>query len=107
MSIIDYYKILQIERTASQTEIKKRYLELARKYHPDKNSNNPEAQSIIRVINEAYSCLGNLDKRLAYHIKLTEQDEIKNSAKIKLQNRKKKKKKDRESRLDDILKQYE
>ena len=47
---MDYYKILQIPRTASKDEIKRSYIKLARKYHPDKDSSNTE----FWKINEAY-----------------------------------------------------
>ena len=53
MEFIDYYKILEISITASQDEIKKAYRKLARKYHPDLNPNDKEAEKRFKEINEA------------------------------------------------------
>lgn len=62
----DYYKILGIERTATDDEIKKAYRQLALKYHPDKNPGDKEAEERFKVIAEAYSILSDKDKRAAY-----------------------------------------
>ena len=70
MPQIDYYKILGIERTASADDIKKAYYYLAKKYHPDKNSQSMDKYLLIC---EAYKILGNLDKRLEYAITLYEE----------------------------------
>lgn len=51
MEFIDYYKILEITKSASQEDIKKAYRKLARKYHPDLNPNNPEAEKKFKEIN--------------------------------------------------------
>ena len=50
----DYYKILGVGRDASPEDIKKAYRNLAMKYHPDKNKNNPEAESKFKDVSEAY-----------------------------------------------------
>lgn len=63
----DYYKILGVEKTATEEEIKKAYKKLAIKYHPDKNPDNPEeAEKMMTEINEAYGVLGDKDKRAEY-----------------------------------------
>ncbi len=50
----DYYKMLDVPRSASQKEIKKAYYELAKKYHPDLNKDNPDAAKRFTAIGEAY-----------------------------------------------------
>jgi len=62
----DYYKILQVQPTASYEEIKKSYRKLALKYHPDKNPNNQEAESRFKELNEAYEVLSNPEKKEEY-----------------------------------------
>jgi molecular chaperone DnaJ len=62
----DYYELLQVERTASDSEIKTSYRKLAMQYHPDRNPNNPEAEEKFKACSEAYSVLSDADKRAAY-----------------------------------------
>jgi curved DNA-binding protein len=62
----DYYKILGVSRSASAEEIKKAYRELARRYHPDRNPNNKEAEARFKQINEAYEVLSDAEKRARY-----------------------------------------
>ena len=63
----DFYKILGIERNASDAEIKKSYRSLAMKHHPDRNVNNPEAaEAKFKEIKEAYEILSDSKKRSAY-----------------------------------------
>jgi molecular chaperone DnaJ len=62
----DYYEILSVERTASDTEIKTAYRKLAMQYHPDRNPNNPEAEEKFKSCSEAYGVLSDPDKRAAY-----------------------------------------
>lgn len=59
----NYYKILEVAKDASMNDIKKAYKKLVLKYHPDKNPNNTEK---IKLINEAYSILGDPEKRKNY-----------------------------------------
>ena len=60
---IDYYKILGIEKNATQEEIKKAYRKLARKYHPDLNPNDKDAKKNFQQINEANEVLSDPEKR--------------------------------------------
>lgn len=66
MAFIDYYKILGIDKTASQDDIKKAYRKLARKYHPDLNPNDKEANKMFQQINEANEALSDPEKRKKY-----------------------------------------
>ena len=62
----DYYKILEVPRTASQEEIKKAYRKLAMKHHPDRNKGDKSAENRFKDINEAYAVLSNPEKRKQY-----------------------------------------
>ncbi len=62
----DYYEILGVSRDASQEEIKKAFRRLARKYHPDLNPGDKEAERRFKEINEAYDILGDPKKRAEY-----------------------------------------
>ena len=67
MSKRDYYEILGVEKTATADEIKKAYRKLAKKYHPDANSDNKEeAEKKFKEIAEAYEVLSDDTKRKQY-----------------------------------------
>uniref|UniRef100_UPI004038CFE3 DnaJ C-terminal domain-containing protein n=1 Tax=Odoribacter laneus TaxID=626933 RepID=UPI004038CFE3 len=66
MAYIDYYKILGVNKDASQEAIKKAYKKLARKHHPDLNPNDPDAQRRFQEINEANEVLSDPEKRKKY-----------------------------------------
>lgn len=62
----DYYEVLSVERTASGDEIKKAYRRLAMEFHPDRNPDNPEAESRFKEAAEAYDILRDEEKRSRY-----------------------------------------
>ncbi len=62
----DYYEVLGLEKGASADDIKKAYRQMAKKYHPDVNKNDPSAEEKFKEINEAYSVLNDADKKARY-----------------------------------------
>ncbi|NCA84624.1 MAG: J domain-containing protein [Clostridia bacterium] len=66
MEYKDYYKTLEVEKSASQDDIKKSYRRLARKYHPDKNQGNPKSEEKFKELQEAYEVLRDAAKRQKY-----------------------------------------
>lgn len=66
MKYKDYYKTLGVDKTSSQDEIKNKYRKLAKKYHPDLNPDDNNAQEKFKEINEAYEVLGDEDKKKKY-----------------------------------------
>ena len=66
MAYIDYYKVLGISKSANQSDIKKAYRKLARKYHPDLNPNDTIAEKKFKEINEANEVLSNTENRKKY-----------------------------------------
>jgi molecular chaperone DnaJ len=62
----DYYKTLGVEKKATAEEIKKAYRKLARKYHPDRNPDDKDAEARFKDISQAYDVLGDPDKRKQY-----------------------------------------
>ena len=62
----DYYEVLGVGKNADDTEIKKAYRALAKKYHPDVNPGNAEAEAKFKEASEAYAVLSDPDKRRQY-----------------------------------------
>jgi curved DNA-binding protein len=62
----DYYEILGVAKGSSEDDIKKAYRKLAKKYHPDKNPGNKEAEEKFKLISEAYAVLSDKSKRQEY-----------------------------------------
>ncbi|MHB8109232.1 MAG: molecular chaperone DnaJ [Syntrophorhabdaceae bacterium] len=63
---VDYYEVLNVSREATEEEIKKAYRKLALQYHPDRNPGDHKAEEKFKEINEAYSILGDVQKRNHY-----------------------------------------
>ncbi|MBR5474476.1 MAG: molecular chaperone DnaJ [Lachnospiraceae bacterium] len=62
----DYYEVLGVSKTATDAELKKAYRNLAKKYHPDTNQGNPEAEAKFKEASEAYAVLSDAEKRRQY-----------------------------------------
>src|SRR5690625_2779700 len=62
----DYYEILGVSRNASRDEIRTAFRRKARKYHPDRNPDNPEAEEKFKEVREAHDVLRDEQKRAAY-----------------------------------------
>jgi len=62
----DYYEVLGIQKGASDTDIKKAYRSLAKKYHPDVNPGDKDAEAKFKEVNEAYEVLSDADKKAKY-----------------------------------------
>ncbi len=62
----DYYDVLGVERQASAEEIKKAYRRKAKELHPDRNRDDPTAETRFKEVNEAYDCLKDAQKKAAY-----------------------------------------
>ena len=63
MSSQDYYQTLGIDKSASDSDIKKAYRRLAMKHHPDRNKGNKTSEVAFKEITEAYEVLSDSDKR--------------------------------------------
>jgi curved DNA-binding protein len=62
----DYYKILGVDRNATEDQLKKAYRKLAMKYHPDRNKGDKRAEERFKEVNEAYAVLSDKEKRRQY-----------------------------------------
>lgn len=62
----DYYEVLGIDKNADAATIKRAYRKLAKKYHPDTNNNNPNAEKMFKEVTEAYSVLSDPEKKKLY-----------------------------------------
>ena len=62
----DYYEVLGVSKTATDAELKKAYRVLAKKYHPDSNPGDKEAEAKFKEASEAYAVLSDPDKRAKY-----------------------------------------
>ena len=62
----DYYEVLGVDKNADDAAIKKAYRQLAKKYHPDMNPGDKEAEKKFKDVNEAYGVLSDAEKRSLY-----------------------------------------
>ena len=62
----DYYEVLGVDKNADEATIKKAYRGLAKKYHPDLNPGNAEAEAKFKEVNEAYDVLSDSEKKAKY-----------------------------------------
>ena len=62
----DYYEVLGVAKNADEKTIKKAYRKLAKKYHPDTNAGNPDAEKKFKEVTEAYSVLSDPEKKKMY-----------------------------------------
>ena len=62
----DYYEVLGVSKEASDSELKKSFRSLARKYHPDKNPDDPDSERLFKEVQEAYAVLSNPEQRRQY-----------------------------------------
>jgi len=66
MAFIDYYKILGVDKTIAQKDVKRAYLKRAKQFHPDLHPDDPKAKAKFQALQEAYDVIGDPDKRAKY-----------------------------------------
>jgi len=66
MAFVDYYKILGVDKTIPQKEVKKAYLKRAKQFHPDLHPDDPKAQAKFQALQEAYNVISDPEKRKKY-----------------------------------------
>ncbi|MBQ9671448.1 MAG: J domain-containing protein [Prevotella sp.] len=66
MAFVDYYKILGVDKTIPQKDVKKAYVKRAKQFHPDLHPDDPKAKAKFQALNEAYSVLSDPEKRKKY-----------------------------------------
>lgn len=66
MAFIDYYKILGVDKSIPQKDVKKAYLKRAKQFHPDLHPDDPKAKAKFQALNEAYDVIGDPEKRKKY-----------------------------------------
>ena len=66
MAFIDYYKILGVNKTIPQKDVKRAYLKRAKQFHPDLHPDDPKAKAKFQALNEAYDVIGDPEKRKKY-----------------------------------------
>ena len=66
MAFIDYYKILGVDKSIPQKDVKKAYLKRAKQFHPDLHPDDPKAQAKFQALQEAYDVIGDPEKRKKY-----------------------------------------
>ena len=66
MEDLSYYEILEVSQSADKTTIKKAYRAMAKKYHPDKNAGDADAEHKFKLCNEAYQCLSDEKQKSIY-----------------------------------------
>lgn len=66
MAFIDYYKILGVDKSIPQKDVKRAYLKRAKQFHPDLHPDDPKAKAKFQALNEAYAVINDPDKRAKY-----------------------------------------
>ena len=82
MEIIDYYEILEIEPDADYNEVKAAYHRLALKYHPDKSTDQQNDATAFRLVQEAWTVIGNEVSREEYDKLISDQDNLGANAEV-------------------------
>ena len=66
MAFIDYYKILGVDRSIPQKDVRRAYLKRAKQFHPDLHPDDPKAKAKFQALNEAFEVMGDPEKRKKY-----------------------------------------